>query len=375
MEERPKGLQTERNRQGVVATLTFHEAINYGAVLQSYALQQAVLNEGFDTELLSYSCEAIRASHYAAGRGVKAKIGWLARSRFRTVKHAKFAEFRENHLILTEPVRRDELRAYCDRFRLVIVGSDQVWNPAITEGDTSYFLDFIDDSRRKASYAASLGVRSWSESFQPVGTRLVRDFSLVGVREQGAAAYLRTAAGVDPCVVCDPVMLLSKEAWERMAVDPRQARPYLLVFGLGRVDADCLQWARRIADQMGVDVVVLHNGAFALSGVTNVRDAGPEEFLGWIKRASLVVTNSFHGSCFSILMEKQFCWFQSAQCSDALKTRESRLEDLLDAFDLRSRRVSSGDALAGPIDYERVRGRLEEYRRASLDFLRRMLRS
>ena len=276
---------------------------------------------------------------------------------------------------MTEPVRKDELRAYCDRFRLVIVGSDQVWNPEITEGDTSYFLDFIDDSRRKASYAASLGVRSWSESFQPVGTRLVRDFSLVGVREQGAAAYLRTAVGVDPCVVCDPVMLLSKEAWERMAVEPQYARPYLLVFGLGRVDADCLQWARRIADQMGVDVVVIHNGAFALSGVTNVRDAGPEEFLGWIKQASLVVTNSFHGSCFSILMEKQFCWLQSAQCSDALKTRESRLEDLLDAFDLRSRRVSSGDALAGPIDYERVRGRLEEYRRSSLDFLRRMLRS
>ena len=107
--------------------------------------------------------------------------------------------------------------------------------------------------------------------------------------------------------MCDPVMLLSREEWERMAIDPRHARPYLLVFGLGRVDADCLQWARRIADQLGVDVVVLHNGAFALSGVTNVRDAGPEEFLGWIKQANLIITNSFHGSCFSILLEKQFC--------------------------------------------------------------------
>ncbi|WP_180953090.1 polysaccharide pyruvyl transferase family protein [Eggerthella timonensis] len=361
--------------RGVVATLTFHEAVNYGAVLQSYALQQAVLKTGVETVLLNYSCDAIQASHYSAGKGIKSKIGWYARSRFRNVKHAKFADFRANRLVLTEPVRKNELRAYCDRFRLVIVGSDQVWNPAITDGDTSYFLDFIDDPERKASYAASLGVKSWPESFRSVGTRLVRDFSFVSVREQGAATYLRSAADVDPCVVCDPVMLLSKEEWERMAIDPRHARPYLLVFGLGRVDADCLQWTRRIADQLGVDVVVLHNGAFALSGVTNVRDAGPEEFLGWIKQASLIITNSFHGSCFSILLEKQFYWFRSAQCSDALKTRESRLEDLLDAFDLRSRQVSSGDALAGPIDYERVTGRLEEYRRASLDFLRRMLRS
>lgn len=373
MEERLA--EGKAGRRGIVATLTFHEAINYGAVLQSYALQQAVLSEGVDTELLNYSCEEVRASHYTAGRGVKSKIGWLARSRFRKAKHAKFADFRENHLILTEPVRRDQLRAYCDRFRLVIVGSDQVWNPSITRADVSYFLDFIDDSRRKASYAASLGVRSWPESFRSVGVRLIRDFSFVGVREQGAAAYLRSVGGVDPCVVCDPVMLLPKEEWESIAIDPQHARPYLLVFGLGRVDADCLQWARQAADEMSVDVVVLHNGAFPLRGVTNVRDAGPEEFLGWIKRASLVITNSFHGSCFSILLEKQFYWFRSAQCSEALKTRESRLEDLLDAFDLRGRKVSSGDVLADPIDYGRVKSRLEEYRNESLDFLKKVLRS
>lgn len=362
----------QNNNCLTAATLTFHMANNYGAVLQAFALQKTIANLGVETQILDYRCPAIQEQFHAKPKTLRGWIGQLFRSPW--IGHLKnnFECFREDHLRLTDTVTHESISRIADVYDVVIVGSDQVWNPDITNNDLTFFLDFVQNSNKKKAYAASMGVISWDEDCLPECKELVRDFSSVTVREKTASSYLRECIGIEAPVVCDPVFLLNRLQWEDMAVAPRHD-PYLLMCFFTRPSKHDLKRIKNIAQNLGLDVVAIHDFPMLLPGVNNVRTAGPLEFLGWIRNASFVVTHSFHAICFSILFEREFIWFKGENETKGISSRASRIEDLFDLLDLTDRKAVEGSAIPGAIDYSRVNRLLDCYRSHSLGQLEELL--
>ncbi len=351
-----------------VATLTFHEAINYGAALQTHALQRTIEKLGYHTEVLNYSCPAIYQAHYGSPTSLKSRIGRLLKLGALKRKHEAFRDFFHKNVKISQSVSRKNLADFSNSYSSVIVGSDQVWNTDLTCGDKTYFLDFLPSEKRR-SYAASIGVKSWNKEEESELVNLLANFKAITVRESTAADYLESLLGSRPAVVCDPVFLLSYEEWNEVAVKPTVSEDYVLVYTFGKPPKDCLAWARKQAKDLDCKLVVLHFGTLPIPGAVNVRDAGPAEFLGWIRNARFVISPSFHGCCFSVIFKREFCWFRSNADSAELKSRSSRIEDLLKKFPISNREVNSSSNMPPVIDYGSASKVLDGYRAESLSML------
>lgn len=361
-----------KENKRIIGTLTFHEAVNYGAVLQAYALQSAIRSLGYETEVLNYCCQQIKNSYYQRPASLKPLMGWYLLAKKRKVRQRRFGKFIFNNIRLSDPVTKQNLKTYSKKYELVIVGSDQVWNTKVTKGDPTYFLDFVQPTKR-CSYAASIGLQSWPNNEEPLWIELVSSFRTITVREETAADYLESLTGDRPEVVCDPVFLLPREEWEKIRIDPKIKDDYVLLFSLGKPADDSLKWAKSQAAKLNYKLVVLHFGVLPIPGVINIRDAGPAEFLGWISNAKLVISPSYHVTCFSIIFNRQFCWFVSDGDAQNIKTSTSRLTDLFNLYGLTGRRVTQESPFPSFTDYSSVNKKVESIRRRSIGILERML--
>ncbi len=363
-------MNSQNASSNLKAIITFHQAINYGAILQAYALQKTIQHLGYQCEILNYTCAQIKESYQKPKKSIKSQISWMLNTNNRRSRSAKFKAFIDANMILSSDVSREDLSEYCRRYSTLIVGSDQVWNPLLTGNDRTYFLDFLDDSKKKVAYAASLGVEKWQKDFELEGKSLVSKFRVITVRESSAAAYLRDLLERNIDTVCDPVFLLSRNAWGKLAVSSACLQEqFVLIFSFGQPPRDCLEWGRRRAADLNCKLVVLHFGPFPIPGVLNVRDAGPEEYLGWIKKSCFVISPSFHAICFSIIFERQFCWFNSDSDDSVLKSRSSRITDLLTNLNLKGNAVNKSSSFPAPINYPDVRELLDAWREKSLQIL------
>ena len=351
---------------GTFGILTFHRAINYGAALQCYALQQAVLSLDAECEVIDYSSPRVYAANRAPRKTLKSQIGWALVKRQNKARIARFDAFMRDCVHLSVPVNsREELARTADAYDAVIAGSDQVWNPALTDADESYFLDFLPDGTRRRSYAASIGERAFPPEMERHLADLLRGFGNLCVREPGACSYLSRLTGRRVSSACDPTLLLPAEHWARLAVGT-DLQGYVLVYSLSRVSDASFTYAKALARSRGLDVVVVQQSPRAVPGAKRVvRDAGPREFLGLVAGADAVVSESFHGCCFALLFERDLHWVPRAETAG----REGRITDLLGVCGLDGCRVAEGARPLDAIDWGAVRPALEAYRGESLRIL------
>lgn len=356
-----------------VGTLTFHEAGSYGAVFQSYALQQALISLGVQTEIINYRCPAVW-QYRATVRNPKRILGRMLCFPWRNKKLKKFDLFRKNVLRCSKPVTDAEgLRSLCDSYDEVIVGSDQIWNPDLTGGDYTYFLDFLQDNDKKVSYAASIGVDHWEKDDARLA-ELVRSFRYTSVREKSASEYLDKLAGIKADVVCDPTFLIRPDQWMSIVKQNNDSREYILIYMLGKNYQDCLKWCKEKLNRDGkYEIILVHATRVKGKGCKNVRDAGPEELLGLIRNARFVATNSFHGTCLSMIFQKDFVWFREGAEATSLKQRESRLKDLLAETGLAEREVNLQSEVPAPIDHDRLEAVISRFRSEGLAWLENAL--
>ena len=147
-----------------VATVTFHMAWNYGAILQAYALQQALLGLEYDSEVWNYDCKKISDCYSILDTtGLKAFIKSILMYRSKKKKKKNFKRFVAENIRLTEKITKNNRSEIAKQYNAFIVGSDQVWNYKITGGDGAYFLDFVPERRKRLSYAASFGIKEIPE--------------------------------------------------------------------------------------------------------------------------------------------------------------------------------------------------------------------
>lgn len=298
--------------------ITYHFAANYGAVLQCFALKKALCSIGVKASVLNFvsrkqaSNNALYRPWKSPGNIVKNAL-LLPFHRSRSRRIARFKVFMETHLLEdTSPAIRDvsglEHFVRDNHFDFLVSGSDQVWNPMIKDFNDAFFLPFA-TTAAKIGYAVSTGGASASalEAYRT----FMEAFSDITVREKSTASALQKVMGKSYEEVCDPVFLLEQEEWKAQAIAIPKKNYLLCYFVNSRALPQKIALAQHIARTRGLDLVVVSPRITKYNFLCNVlSDCGPCEFLSWFLNAGYVCTDSFHGTAFSLLFNREFSTFE-----------------------------------------------------------------
>lgn len=361
------------------ATITFHKAINYGAILQTYALQYSILNLNINNEVINYDYKfTSNDSKLINIRSIKFFVKSLITFKSTYIRRKKFKSFIKKHIILTKSVSKDELKTvdFNNKYDFFITGSDQVWNYEITNLDDVYFLNFVRDKNKLGTYAASFGISCIPENLKSRYKKCLERFSTILVREQTGAKLINDLNLMDKNVniVLDPVLLLNRDNWDKIAsktkFDSMKDKYILVYMGTPYIKL----FAEKLSLKYKLPIFNISGSILKKkSRIGNTEnELGPEDFISAIKNAKFIVTGSFHAVVFSIIYNKEFF------INNVDKTKEnraSRQKDLLELLGIEDREIfnRTNETDFVPIDWSNVNKKLEIVRKTSLNELKKML--
>lgn len=243
-----------------------------------------------------------------------------------------------------------------------IAGSDQIWNPHWINGYVE-FLQFA-DKKKRISYSASFGVRDIPQEKRKDFSRYINGMEHISVREQAGAEIVQDLCGFDVPVLVDPTLLITKDEWSSIAEKPwwLEKAKYMMVFFLGGMSEQESMECKKIAESNDLKIINILD-----KDNLDYYTSSPEEFLYLIKNASIVLTDSFHATVFSIIMNTPFLNFSRKGME-----MNSRIDTLLNLFDMNERRVIDGEPIRLElfnVDFSNVEECLKIEREKSKKFL------
>ena len=348
-----------------VGILTFHTALNYGAVLQAFALQNFLSKLNIRNEIINYRCPFIDKNYkpffISDGKIINAVIRGILFGRTIQIKRKNFDEFIEHYLDVTQPYySSEEIEKDRNKYSFFISGSDQVWSPIAAGFDPVYFLPFAMDNQ-KYSYAASIGTDKLSDEQLNEYKKRLKGFQFLSVRENSAQKILE---GLDDkrkvFVHADPTLLLGRENWDQLCgkIPDNMPNDYLLLFNVEKPIMD-VDFAKKIANERGLNVVYINERTVKKDkNIIYLEGLSPDVFLSLFANAKIVVTNSFHGTVFSVIFQKEFY----VEIENK-KQRNVRIEDMLKELEIEGSDINECDLSKGrKIDWECVAQILERKR-------------
>jgi len=353
-----------------IATLTLHNANNYGAVLQSYALQKYLITKNYDTEIINYSPNKIgrinKSKKLRVLELIKNPKKLYAKIFYERNKNKKFYEFRTNFMkISKDKYLGDASLEKADlKYDKYIVGSDQVWNTSITNNSKAFYLNFVKNAE-KISYAASFGKSDFEKQEDENIKQYLTKFNKLSVRENIHAKLMTENYGIEAETVLDPVFLLNKNQWSEIEKKIKLPQKYILVYVL-EYSEEMFDYARKLAKKMKCKVLFLSLVKERVRGI-NLRGIGPREFISIIRNAEYVCTNSFHGTAFSIIFEKKCTIFKHS-------TRNSRIDNILEISDLKCLYYNKDKKEPNRIDYKAANMAMKNNIKNSKNFLETALK-
>ena len=297
------------------------------------------------------------------------------------IRQEKFKEFEHsNFRISRRYTSKRELTEACGEYSAVLVGSDQLWLPSNIDADY-YTLNWVPDEVNKISYATSFGTSFIPGNLQKKTRDFLRRFQYLSTREQSGVQMIREYAGLEAKLVCDPTLLFTAEDW--MCIQKEEAvveGDYILCYFLGNNTSD-RAFAMRLREKTGYKIVaLLHLDEYIKSDCTYADeipfDIGPGELINLIRHARYIVTDSFHGTVFSILNRKIFFTSRRIKKEGILCTN-NRLDSLFESLGITGRLISGDEdieeCLARKLDYDRIHEKLEPFREESKAYLRQAI--
>ena len=345
---------------------------NYGGILQNYALQQVLKVLGHDPVTLNYM-PSLGFGRYLlyVGKALLFLPFPSKRHPIKPYRHylkrpAKVEPFIRDNIVLTKIVP-DYSERLLKKYGIeaLVVGSDQVWRYSFNSHYIEdMYLDFAKDySCLKLSYAASFGEDEWHypKDKTDLVKELIKQFKAVSVREQSAAKLCREYLNIDASMVLDPTLLLSSSDYQKFCVEQVPGEePYMAVYVLDESD-DKSSYIEEVSKARCLKVKQMTKSSSGCS---------IEEWLATIKNADFVVTDSYHGSIFSIIFEKQFLTLNNkGRGADRFYTLFKRLN-------LQDRLIDpslSFQYLDESIDYFSIHAQLQKLREASISYLKSAL--
>lgn len=314
-----------------ISALALYSQINYGAVLQTYALQKYLKDLGYQAQAIDYrppTC-ADNRSHF---QKLRSRI-WQNTLKLilRDYKRInKTEQFKKKYISYSAVYyEKNTLAREIEQCDVSIAGSDQVWNPRYAGKDDTWFLSFA--KGRKIAYGASFGIPCLPTEYRGVYQKYLQNLDAVSVREETAQKIISRISNKPAEVVLDPVFLIDIAVWKGIAVPPK-IKGYILCHymqGFPKVERKIAALARHYSKKLGLKIVNIGKREYArlFFWQNNLGGAGPAEFVGLIENADIVITNSFHGTAFSVIFGKKV--FSVIDAATGEKDLSSRMVDLL----------------------------------------------
>ncbi|EKO3740264.1 polysaccharide pyruvyl transferase family protein [Vibrio metschnikovii] len=359
-----------------IGLLTIHDALNYGAIFQAYATQEIFSRYG-DVEIINYQNPHIKKTYAMlnikfSSRFLKDIIREFCLLKSKISKKEKFNCFFQKYYSVTDKTNLHDINN--NLYDVYVCGSDQIWNSKVTNGNClineDYFLKFAPEGAKKISYASSLGNHRFDVLHIDVIRKLLDRFDFISVREKDGAEYLEQILSREVTQVLDPTLLLSKDEWiKKLNLEEKSyLDDYILVYTVPR--SDLLKDVVCYYSKTGVNVISVDSNLMKIHGVNRqIRDASPTELLNLILNAKMVITDSFHGVCFSINFRKNFLAISSGELSN-------RMENILNLVGMKNRFIQSLSDIeklknVKSEDYNISMQLLEEHKKESLNFISR----
>ena len=336
-----------------IGILTFHCAHNYGAVLQTFALQEKLKEFGHEVEIIDYRPKYLTSPYsiFPVRRilsqnltnGIRTLISCIITAKVKLKRRKLFDYFNKTKLNISRGIGS----RVPDNYDAYILGSDQIWNFKITNGfDQIFWGDFeTKKDAKKITYAASFGNAVPLDNELKIIKKTLSNFSALSLREATFISKLQSITQTQVKKVLDPTLILRREQWEAIVSKPQIDKKYVLVYEV-RKSQNTLAVANKIAKQLNAVVVEIPANV-RIKDIHNKQSiTSPSEFLGWIKNASCIVTTSFHGTAFSIIFNRSF---YNIKLDD---TADHRSESLLKNLGLQNRLVDANqEILFSEINY------------------------
>ena len=361
-----------------IIIVTFNKAHNYGAMLQEYALLKKTSEIG-DSKILNYDDFNIAKNYKYIGLGygnflrrVKIIIKYIIFLNINIKRYNAFNNFEKKFIKLTENscTSLENIANCISNVDILITGSDQVWNPQITNGLSDiYTLNFGKDNIKRISYAASLGSNKIAKEMQEEYKDKISKLDYISVREEsGANALKKIIKDKKISVVLDPTLLLSRNDWEKIASEGIKEKNKYIIAYIVEKNPEQVKIVDKISELTGLKVIHFEKIGHYKNILKSAYIYGPESFVSLIKNAEYVVTTSFHATVFSIIFNKKF-WVVPH------KTTGSRVTDLLAKLGISNRAVNTLEEFNKKvyneeIDYDNVNKILEKEREKSIKWLK-----
>lgn len=365
-----------------VDIITRHAIANYGSILQSYATQKILEKYGYDSEIIDYVKKEERGYHVVKVYCKNLKfwnknfftraIYYITQAPNYEISYRKFKKFRKRILKLTKRHYESfqELKDNPPEADIYCTGSDQVWTKIGTEKyDRAYFLEFVPPNSKCISYAASFGKEEIAQELQKNLKQLLKKYSRILVREESAIKILMDNRITNAKQVLDPTLLLKKEEWQKICAPKIKETDYVLVYQLHQ-NKQFEEYADKFSKKVGLKLIRLSCSMNSFLGKGKlIYMPTPEEFLKYFEDAKFVLTDSFHGTVFSLIFNKKFI--------DILpKNTGTRIESILKVTNLEDRILkdySDFSIVEKEINYNEVNQIMESERKKSLEILKKAL--
>ena len=355
---------------------------------------QSIFTEmGYDTEIINFTYISSKKDKLAtllSPKKLAAKIkykksqkgtaGNAEYSKCMAQRNAGFDNFVNQNLRITRNfLSLSALKEYSKRYDAVICGSDQIWLPVHIQ-QQYYTLSFVPKGTRRIAYAPSFGINSVEKADESLYKSAINGFDSLSCREMSGCDIIKSLTNKEAQLVLDPTLMVDKKIWDKMSGStPKVDGEYIFCYFLGK-NPEHRKKVRKLAEKTGLKVVCLpyidgytesDNGYADLA----LYDIAPDGFVNLIKNAKYVCTDSFHGSVFSTIFERQYFVFERF-AQGTKDSTNTRLESLLKSLGLEYRQIKDSELadewdgkLNKTIDYTQVQARLEKLKAHSAEYI------
>lgn len=355
---------------------------NYGSLLQTYAMQKVLDSYGIDNEIILFKSDPLKQIYRVLNvpfmtmklklykRKVATRVLYREIYEGSIKRDRAFMAFKTNYCRFTKKITsRSELEEYERKYDAFVLGSDQVWNPANLEMDF-YTMNFISEEKAKIAYAPSFGVSIIPKKQKEKTAAYLKRIQHISVREIAGAKIVKELTGREVPVVCDPTALLTRDEWDEIKSNKEYiSEKYIFCYFLG-ANPKHREFANKVKNATGYKIVALQHidelvrGDFNFGDVTPY-DVGPEDFINLLSNAEIVLTDSFHGTMFSIYYHKVFFTFPRYS-EEKIDSTNSRITSILRLMQLEDRGLKGTESvelcLEKQVNWDGVQKALDEFR-------------
>lgn len=356
-----------------VAFITVHVGFNFGSILQSIATAKVINSLDKECELINYIPDRVTYSRFFKKmfsgilpffRGIISLPNYINNNRL-------YGSYLEKYCKVSKPIYdKDDFAKKCPKADYYITGSDQVWNSKHNEGfnDRYYFASLPKDTI-KISFASSIGSTTLDDEEMNKIRTLLGNYKAISVREKSAKELL-ASIGLNSEHLLDPTFMLDRKEWANYMNKRIVKEKYLFIYIPYSIVSkeEIYKLARQVANEKNLKIITfswnLKNEPLADK---TVKFANPGDFLSLMHHADYVITNSFHGTAFSINLNKQFSVFMP-------KAYSTRINSIIDLCGLHQRVVTEDYGISDvnkAIDYDKVNAILDKERIRSIEFLKK----